>query len=165
MLTIDEIRACVAPLFVAKGAKRAVLFGSVARGTDAGRSDIDLLVVDDDAPPYFARLDKYYDELVELLYRPVGLFVYAMVVPSIKRPARWTGGFSNVIRSAIPSRENWRPSCGPSGTTIWGTTIWPAPPLGSHDGMRTRLSWWTQGRPTRRRRARDRPLAHTASTR
>jgi predicted nucleotidyltransferase len=76
MMGIDEIRACVAPLFVAKGATRAVLFGSVARGTDDGRSDIDLLVVDNDDLRYFARLDKYYDELVDLLHRPVDLFVY-----------------------------------------------------------------------------------------
>jgi predicted nucleotidyltransferase len=76
MMGIDEIRVCVAPLLAAKGATRAVLFGSVARGTDDGRSDIDLLVVDNDDLPYFARLDKYYDELVDLLHRPVDLFVY-----------------------------------------------------------------------------------------
>jgi predicted nucleotidyltransferase len=76
MMRIDEIRACVAPLLVAKGAKRAVIFGSIARGTDDGRSDIDLLVVDNEDLRYFARLDKYYDELVDLLHRPVDLFVY-----------------------------------------------------------------------------------------
>jgi predicted nucleotidyltransferase len=76
MKGIDEIRACVTPLLVAKGATRAVLFGSIARGTDDGRSDVDLLVVDNDDLRYFARLDKYYDELVDLLHRPVDLFVY-----------------------------------------------------------------------------------------
>lgn len=64
------------PLLVAKGASRAVLFGSVARGTDDGRSDIDLIIVDDADLPYFARLDKYYDELVDMLDRPLDLFVY-----------------------------------------------------------------------------------------
>jgi predicted nucleotidyltransferase len=53
-----------------------VIFGSIARGTDDGRSDIDLLVVDNEDLRYFARLDKYYDELVDLLHRPVDLFVY-----------------------------------------------------------------------------------------
>jgi len=66
----------VVPLLVAKGASRAVLFGSVARGTDDGRSDIDLIIVDDADLPYFARLDKYYDELVDMLDRPLDLFVY-----------------------------------------------------------------------------------------
>jgi uncharacterized protein len=75
-VSIDEIRATVVPLLVAKGASRAVLFGSVARGTDDGRSDIDLIIVDDADLPYFARLDKYYDELVDMLDRPLDLFVY-----------------------------------------------------------------------------------------
>jgi len=57
--------------------QRALCFSAqVARGTDDGRSDIDLLVVDNDDLRYFARLDKYYDELVDLLHRPVDLFVY-----------------------------------------------------------------------------------------
>lgn len=76
MSRIDDIRACLAPLLAAKGARRAVLFGSVARGTDDARSDVDLLVVDDDDLPYFARLDKYYDEVIEALHCPVDLFVY-----------------------------------------------------------------------------------------
>jgi uncharacterized protein len=76
MLSIDDIRARVAPLLAAKGATRAVLFGSLARGTDDDRSDVDLIVVDDADLPYFARLDKYYDELVDVLHRPLDLFVY-----------------------------------------------------------------------------------------
>ena len=75
-MDIDEVQAAVAPLLAAKGASRAVLFGSVARGTDDGRSDVDLIVVDDSDLPYFARLDKYYDEMVETLRRPLDLFVY-----------------------------------------------------------------------------------------
>jgi len=76
MMSVEDIRARVTPLLAAKGATRAVLFGSVARGTDDGRSDVDLIVVDDADLPYFARLDKYYDELVDLLGRPLDLFVY-----------------------------------------------------------------------------------------
>ena len=76
MLSVDDVRARVTPLLAAKGATRAVLFGSVARGTDDGRSDVDLIVVDDADLPYFARLDRYYDELVDALERPLDLFVY-----------------------------------------------------------------------------------------
>lgn len=76
MMSVEDIRARVTPLLAAKGANRALLFGSLARGTDDRRSDVDLIVIDDADLPYFARLDKYYDELVDLLDRPLDLFVY-----------------------------------------------------------------------------------------
>jgi len=75
-MTVDEVRERVGPLLSAKGAIRAYVFGSVARGTDDGRSDLDLMVIDDEDLPYLARLDKYHGEIVERVRRPVDLFVY-----------------------------------------------------------------------------------------
>lgn len=75
-VTVDELKIRMVPLLVAKGARRIILFGSVARGSDDARSDLDLIIVDDEDLPYLKRIDKYYDDLVELLHRPVDLFVY-----------------------------------------------------------------------------------------
>lgn len=42
--SISELRAILSPIFVAHGVKRAVLFGSYAKGLATPRSDVDLLV-------------------------------------------------------------------------------------------------------------------------
>jgi len=44
MPDVQEIRQRLAPVFDAYGVKRAVLFGSVAKGTATEKSDVDLLV-------------------------------------------------------------------------------------------------------------------------
>ena len=44
MQSIDAIRTKLAPVFRAYNVNRAVLFGSMARGTATNKSDIDLLV-------------------------------------------------------------------------------------------------------------------------
>lgn len=57
-------------------AKRALLFGSFARGTADTRSDIDLLIVDDEPLPYAGRLERYFKPLAFALSRPVEIIVY-----------------------------------------------------------------------------------------
>lgn len=47
MPSIDAIRATLAPVFRAHDVNRAVLFGSVAKGTATDTSDLDLLVDSD----------------------------------------------------------------------------------------------------------------------
>ena len=42
--SIPELRAILSPVFAAHGVKRAVLFGSYAKGTATPHSDVDLLV-------------------------------------------------------------------------------------------------------------------------
>lgn len=44
MLTIDEIKATVAPICERYGVKRMTLFGSYARGEADDKSDVDLMV-------------------------------------------------------------------------------------------------------------------------
>ena len=44
MLTIDEIKAAVAPICERYGVKRMTLFGSYARGEADDKSDVDLMV-------------------------------------------------------------------------------------------------------------------------
>ena len=42
--SIPELRAILSPVFAAHGVKRAILFGSHAKGTATPHSDVDLLV-------------------------------------------------------------------------------------------------------------------------
>ena len=42
--SISELQTILSPIFVAHGVKRAVLFGSYAKGLATPRSDVDLLV-------------------------------------------------------------------------------------------------------------------------
>ena len=44
MPTVEQIRDKLTPVFDSYGVRRAVLFGSVAKGTATERSDVDLLV-------------------------------------------------------------------------------------------------------------------------
>ena len=70
------LRPLIAPILERKGARRAILFGSHARGTADRRSDIDLIIVDDEPLRYLDRLTKYFDELSAALPVAVDLFVY-----------------------------------------------------------------------------------------
>ena len=44
MPTVEQVRERLTPVFDAYGVRRAVLFGSVAKGTATENSDVDLLV-------------------------------------------------------------------------------------------------------------------------
>lgn len=76
LVDVNRIREIVAPIVERKGARKAVLFGSYARGTADRRSDVDLLIVDDSDLRYLDRLGKYFDELAAALPAAVELFVY-----------------------------------------------------------------------------------------
>lgn len=44
MLTVEEIKTKLIPIFEAYGVQSATLFGSIAKGTATERSDLDLMV-------------------------------------------------------------------------------------------------------------------------
>ncbi|MBP7864446.1 MAG: nucleotidyltransferase domain-containing protein [Acidobacteria bacterium] len=75
-MDLQQIGDQLRPVFESGKARKAIVFGSLARGTAERRSDLDLLVVDDEPLPYLRRLDKYYDAIVTLLHVPLDLFVY-----------------------------------------------------------------------------------------
>jgi predicted nucleotidyltransferase len=74
---IESIKSKLQPILESHHAKRAILFGSFARSTDDNRSDIDLIIVDEEKLPYMKRLDKYFKDISTALERPVDLFVYS----------------------------------------------------------------------------------------
>ena len=52
------------------------MFGSYARLTHDAKSDVDLIVIDDEDLPYLRRLDKYFNDIAHALGMSVDLFVY-----------------------------------------------------------------------------------------
>jgi predicted nucleotidyltransferase len=73
---IEGITKLITPILKQKNAKKAILFGSYARGTNDKHSDIDLIIVDNDQLPYLRRLDKYFNELSSVLSAPLEIFIY-----------------------------------------------------------------------------------------
>ena len=73
--TLDELAARARPALAAVGAERAVVFGSWARGTADGYSDLDLAVVVDTPLPFLER-GHLLRGVVETLPIGVDLLVY-----------------------------------------------------------------------------------------
>lgn len=75
-MDIQTIQKKIRGILVEKNAKTAMVFGSVARGTHDRRSDIDILIVDEEEMHYLDRLSKYYRDICACLKNPVDLLVY-----------------------------------------------------------------------------------------
>jgi predicted nucleotidyltransferase len=77
LMDITRIKKLLKPLFKKKGAVKAFLFGSKAKGSDTAHSDIDIIIIDNENLPYLRRLDKYYDDIVTILLEPIDIFIYS----------------------------------------------------------------------------------------
>jgi uncharacterized protein len=58
------------------GARKAILFGSFARGTATRRSDVDAVFVEDTGERFLDRLDRYMRGIYDRLGIPAEVFVY-----------------------------------------------------------------------------------------
>lgn len=59
-----------------KNVRKAVLFGSAARGTDTGKSDLDLMIIHETTKRFFDRFDEF-DEIYDVVKgRAVDLLIY-----------------------------------------------------------------------------------------
>ena len=74
--TLDEVRQRAVPVLRKAGAKRAIVFGSWARGQADGFSDLDLAVVMDTDLPRPRRASALARELDRALPTVVDLLVY-----------------------------------------------------------------------------------------
>ena len=72
----ERIREAVTLVARRNGARRALLFGSHARGTATRRSDVDLLFVEETKDRFLDRLDRYFDPLSDMIGRPIDVLVY-----------------------------------------------------------------------------------------
>ena len=82
-MDIEDIKKTILPVLKKYGVKKAGIFGSVVRGEDTEKSDIDILVEIEDRMSLleFAGLKL---ELEELLGRKVDLGEYSVIKPIIK---------------------------------------------------------------------------------
>ena len=90
MPSIDTIRATLTPVFRAHDVNRAVLFGSVAKGTATNKSDLDLLVDSDLRGLRFVGL---IEDIRTAAGMPVGVFAPSHIERGslIDREIRATG--------------------------------------------------------------------------
>jgi len=75
--TIDDIIAGCRPVFQKYGIKKAILFGSFARGRQTRKSDIDLILIQETEKRYFDRFDGILSDLHRSLRgRDIEVFIY-----------------------------------------------------------------------------------------
>lgn len=80
---LDEIKKKAVPVLKKAGVTRAAIFGSVARGEETKKSDIDILVDLPNTMSLFKVLDLEF-ELGEILHRKVDLVDYEGIKPRLK---------------------------------------------------------------------------------
>lgn len=74
--TVSELKTILSPVFAAHGVKRAVLFGSYAKGTATEKSDIDLLV---DSRLRGLRFIGFLDDVQNTVGKTVDMFDVAHI--------------------------------------------------------------------------------------
>jgi predicted nucleotidyltransferase len=75
--TIDDIIAGCRPVFLKYDIRKAILFGSFARGRQTRKSDIDLILIQETEKRYFDRFDGILSDLHQNLRgRDVEVFIY-----------------------------------------------------------------------------------------
>ena len=73
---IEEMEGFLSRIFLEKKVKKAILFGSMARGTESKRSDLDLLIIVDTDKRFFDRYDDFIDIYDKLPGWLVDLLIY-----------------------------------------------------------------------------------------
>jgi predicted nucleotidyltransferase len=75
--SIEEIEAAIREIAGAIGAEKAILFGSIARGTDSRRSDVDVVFVQETGERFIDRPDEPLRLLWQRLHgRGLDVIVY-----------------------------------------------------------------------------------------
>lgn len=87
---VASIKTVLTPVFLDKGVRKAVLFGSFAKGCETEESDIDLLV---DCDLHGLSFFSFVDELEDLLGREVDCFDVSHIITDspVDREIKKTG--------------------------------------------------------------------------
>lgn len=80
-MNTQEMIQKIAEYFKTQPVLKAWLFGSFARGEETPESDVDILVVLDPSQPVGMKFFGMYEDLKELLGRPVDLVVERSLAP------------------------------------------------------------------------------------
>lgn len=74
---LDRLAERLRPIFRQQGVKRAIVFGSLARGEATRRSDLDLIVISETAKRFLDRYDDLLAPIAEAVpERTVDLLIY-----------------------------------------------------------------------------------------
>jgi uncharacterized protein len=76
MNEVDEIRTRLIPTLRKLRVEKAILFGSLSRGTKSRKSDIDLVLVVETEERFFDRYGRFEEIYSKLKCRSVDLLVY-----------------------------------------------------------------------------------------
>ena len=80
-MTTTQMTQQIAEYFKTQPVLKAWLFGSFARGEETPESDVDILIVLDHSKPVGLQFFGMYEDLKELLGRPVDLVVDRSLAP------------------------------------------------------------------------------------
>jgi len=80
---MDKYKALIIPILKKYGVSRASLFGSVVRGEQTEKSDIDILVEVPHSKSLFDMMDIQF-ELEDVLKKKVDLVEYKAIKPALK---------------------------------------------------------------------------------
>jgi len=76
-MILDDLSKRLYPILKQHGVKRAIIFGSLARGDESRRSDLDLIVVQETEKRFLDRYDDLLPAIVAVVpERDVDLFIY-----------------------------------------------------------------------------------------
>jgi predicted nucleotidyltransferase len=81
MLTIDEIKVRLTPIFESNNIQKAIIFGSHALGLASANSDVDL-IVDNNGFPLGFSFFKIAGECEEILGTRVDLYEFSEIEPN-----------------------------------------------------------------------------------
>ena len=73
---LNEIRIQLAPTLRRLGVDKAILFGSLSRGTGSRKSDVDLLIVMETEERFFNRYERFEEIYAKLKGRSVDMLIY-----------------------------------------------------------------------------------------
>jgi predicted nucleotidyltransferase len=73
---IKKIKEALSPVFKNSGAKKVVLFGSIARGSQTKKSDLDLMIIAKTDKRFFERYEQF-EEIHDIIDdRAVDMLIY-----------------------------------------------------------------------------------------
>ncbi len=77
VINADQITRRARPIFRRYGVKKAILFGSFAKGIQTHRSDVDLVLIQDTDKRYFERFEGILKDLYKVIRgRDIEIFIY-----------------------------------------------------------------------------------------
>lgn len=86
---LRELREKLKPVFTRHGVKKAILFGSSARGSASRRSDLDIIAIKPTDSRFLDRYDGLLRDTIDAAGVPVDLLIYTPEEFESMRRRRW----------------------------------------------------------------------------